>query len=125
MFVDKFKLPLLSKWFVNTGIHCAKGSTAFVLCNRTYCPPAAPLVAVRFKVVPDKLMPVMVGTGLTAETILNVPSVVSVFVFHSRPVPGVAGTMLVNAPLPGVLNSRNESLVVKVPDWFGTFSTPP
>src|SRR5271170_8044776 len=116
MLVDKFKLPLPSKLFVNTGVHCASGSATFVLCNSTYCPLVAPLVAVMFKVVPERLMLVMVGVGTTAETILNVPSVVSVFVFHAKPAPGVAGTMLVNAPVPGVLNSRNESLVVSVPD---------
>ncbi len=63
MLVDKLRLPLPSKELVKTGFHWLKGNATLVVPNNTNCPLAAPLVAVRFKVVPLTPMPVTTAGG--------------------------------------------------------------
>ena len=69
MFVDKFRLPLLSKVFVNTLVHWLKGKETLVLVNSTYGSLAGPFVAVIVSVVPCKPTFVIRG-GLIMKELL-------------------------------------------------------
>lgn len=66
MFVDRFRLPLLSNLLVNIAVH---GPDTLVEPSNTYCPLTVPFTALRVRVDPITLMLVKCGAvGSLAAT---------------------------------------------------------
>lgn len=84
--------------FVTRGVHWPKGNATLVLISTANGLPLVPFVPLITRLVPDKLMLVMCGCDTPFDTTLKMP-LDKLFVFHASPAPGVAGTMLLNAPL--------------------------
>src|ERR1035437_113760 len=127
MLVDRFRLPPPSKLLVSIGVHWLNGLATVVVPSKTYWPLAAPVVAVRFRVIPDRLTLVMRGAGLTPpETTFKMPPA-RLVVSQARPAPGEGRLVTVKAPLmpPAALNKVNVSFTASSPARMETFKVPP
>src|ERR1017187_2915247 len=123
MLVDRFRLPPPSKLLVSIGVHWLNGLATLVVPSKTYWPLAAPLVAVRFRVIPDRLTLVIRGAGLTPPEITFKMPPARLVVSQVRPAPGEGRLVTVKAPLmpPAALNNWKLSPPCSVPPSTLTF----
>src|SRR4051812_34151909 len=98
MVMLKLQLPLPSNAPVPTDVQLFSGSDTSVELYTLKPPPGEPPVPLSTRVEPVTVTPPICGGLTTLDTTFKVPLVVSKEVSQSKPVPGVAGTKLVETP---------------------------